>query len=185
MMHFFPEIMARNPIINEKTKKTDKPNNFKKNSENNTECIANQLSFVNRIFLRDVGCVKDNNGVINHNGEIDNIGEIIKTLKKKISGYRQQDLEKNLPIDLLINFEELIEKLVVSRLRCEYCRRDVLILYNIVRYESQWTLDRINNDLGHSCDNTLVACLKCNLQRRRQIMEAFKFTKQLKIKKIE
>ena len=179
MTHYFPEIMALNPIINEKTKKTDKPNNFKKNSENNTECIANQLSFVNRIFLRDVGCVKD------HDLDSDNIGKIIKSLKKKISGYRQQDLEKNLPLDLLINFEELIEKLVVSRLRCEYCRRDVLILYNIVRYESQWTLDRINNDLGHSCDNTLVACLKCNLQRRRQIMEAFKFTKQLKIKKIE
>ena len=179
MMHYFPEIMALNPIINEKTKKTDKPNNFKKNSENNTDCIANQLSFVNRIFLRDVGCVKDKDL------DNDNIGEIIKTLKKKISGYRQQDLEKNLPLDLLINFEELIEKLVVSQLRCEYCRRDVLILYNIVRYESQWTLDRINNDLGHSCDNTLVACLKCNLQRRRQIMEAFKFTKQLKIKKIE
>ena len=179
MTHYFPEIMALNPIINEKTKKTDKPNNFKKNSENNTECIANQLSFVNRIFLRDVGYVKDTNL------DNDNIGEIIKRLKKKISGYRQQDLEKNLPLDLLINFEELIEKLVVSQLRCEYCRQDVLILYNIVRYESQWTLDRINNDLGHSCDNTLVACLKCNLQRRRQIMEAFKFTKQLKIKKIE
>ena len=34
MTHYFPEIMALNPIINEKTKKTDKPNNFKKNSEN-------------------------------------------------------------------------------------------------------------------------------------------------------
>ena len=30
MTHYFPEIMALNPIINEKTKKTDKPNNFKK-----------------------------------------------------------------------------------------------------------------------------------------------------------
>ena len=183
MTHYFPEIMALNPIINEKNEKTNKTK-INKKKENPINNIANQLSYVNRIFLGDNN-LDDNNLDDNNLDDNKAIGEIIKTLKKKISGYRQQDLEKNLPLDLLINFEELIEKLVVSRLRCEYCRRDVLILYNIVRYESQWTLDRINNDLGHSCDNTLVACLKCNLQRRRQIMEAFKFTKQLKIKKIE
>ena len=173
MTHYFPELMALNPIINEKIKNINKNINEKKENpiKNN---IANQLSYVNRIFLGDNN-LDDNKA----------IGEIIKRLNKKISGYKQQDLEKHIAIDTLINFEDLIEKLVVSRLRCEYCRQDVLILYTIVRDESQWTLDRINNDLGHSCDNTLVACLKCNLQRRRRLMEAFKFTKQLKIKKIE
>ena len=49
----------------------------------------------------------------------------------------------------------------------------------------QWTLDRIDNDLSNTDENVIVACLKCNLQRRRQNKDKFLFTKQLKIVKQE
>jgi hypothetical protein len=53
-----------------------------------------------------------------------------------------------------------------------------------VREPTQWTLDRKDNGLCHSCDNTLIACLKCNLQRRVTDMNKFNFTKKLLLKKI-
>jgi len=80
--------------------------------------------------------------------------------------------------------DETIEKMVISKLKCHYCYQEMKIFFTKVRDETQWTLDRIDNDLCHSNDNTVVACLKCNLQRRRQDAGKFTFTKQLRIKKI-
>jgi hypothetical protein len=45
----------------------------------------------------------------------------------------------------------------------------------------QWSLDRINNDIGHNSGNLVVACLECNLKRRRTNKDAFLFTKNLTI----
>ena len=28
----------------------------------------------------------------------------------------------------------------------------------------QWTLDRIDNNIGHSKENVVICCLKCNLK---------------------
>lgn len=61
----------------------------------------------------------------------------------------------------------------------------MLIFYQKVREISQWTLDRVDNDLSHKNDNVIIACLKCNLDRRRQNKDKFLFTKQLKINKIK
>ena len=38
------------------------------------------------------------------------------------------------------------------------------------------SLDRIDNNLCHSNENTVIACLKCNLQRRCQDAKKFTFT---------
>ena len=59
----------------------------------------------------------------------------------------------------------------------------MFLLYDIVREAKQWTLDRINNDIGHNTDNVLISCLECNLKRRRTNKDAFLFTKQLVIVK--
>ena len=77
--------------------------------------------------------------------------------------------------------EELKEKLVVSKLKCHYCFQQLLLIYNIVREGSQWTLDRIDNDLEHTAINTVIACLKCNIQRGRICKKKFLFTKQLRL----
>ena len=64
---------------------------------------------------------------------------------------------------------------------CYYCNSKMNILYENVRESKQWTVDRINNDLGHNIDNIVLACLDCNLKRRCKSADKFLFTKQLNI----
>ena len=54
-------------------------------------------------------------------------------------------------------------------------------MYENVREKKQWTLDRIDNDIGHTSDNVVICCLECNLKRGRLDDKKFKFTKQMKI----
>ena len=129
----------------------------------------NQILIINKIFLEE---------------EVESQTILMRELDQKINSYKQQDIEKHFEIDNLISSEQLIEKLVASKLKCYYCKQDILLLYKHQREENQWSLDRLDNSLGHTCENTVISCLKCNLQRRCQISEAFKFTKQLNIKKI-
>ena len=107
---------------------------------------------------------------------------IKKALKMKLSSYRQQDTKKNRFIkEKFIGFEDLIEKLVVTKLYCYYCKQKCLLIYEHKREMLQWTLDRKNNDIGHYNDNVVISCLKCNLQKRRRNEEHFKFAKQMNI----
>jgi len=112
---------------------------------------------------------------------------IIKTeLNKKISSYKQQDIiRKLLNEEQFIDMDTVITKLYECNLKCYYCKERMVILYELVREMKQWTLDRINNDLGHNRDNIVMACLDCNLKRRRKSSDAFLFTKQLNIIKSE
>lgn len=106
---------------------------------------------------------------------------ILSELKAKINSYKQQDIKKDKNLDGLISYEELLEKLVLSKLKCYYCRKDVLLLYENNREQKQWTLDRLDNSLGHTKDNVVVCCLKCNLERRCLNDEKFLFTKQMRL----
>jgi len=110
--------------------------------------------------------------------------ECLREIDKKIASYKTQDINKKKYEENNINLEEVIEKLVASKLKCYYCKCNMQIFYLKVRDMDQWTLDRIDNDLPHSNDNVIVACLKCNLDRKRQNKDKFLFTKQLKINKI-
>ena len=92
-------------------------------------------------------------------------------------------IEKNILTDKLISLEETLEKLVISKLKCYYCKKPLLLIYKYSREQSQWTLDRIDNSIGHTNDNTVITCLKCNLEKRKRSHEGFKFTKQLIINK--
>ena len=132
---------------------------------------AEQIQIINQIYLKI---------------ETSNKNIVMRELDKKISGYKNQDIKKNIYNEtLLISKDDLIEKLVVSKLKCFYCKCNVEILYTNVREQKQWTLDRINNDNCHSNINTLIACLKCNLERRTTNIDKFKFTKQLIISKVK
>ena len=104
----------------------------------------------------------------------------IQALKNKLDSYKQQDKKKTYDAyDNFITLENVIEKLVAYNMRCYYCNSKTVILFKNVRTNYQWTLDRLNNYDEHSNANTVICCLKCNLQRRRKNSEKFKFTKQL------
>lgn len=109
---------------------------------------------------------------------------IEREIEKKIQGYKQQDIKKNIYNEsLIIKLDDVIEKLLLSKLKCFYCYNGIFVIYKNVRDNTQWTLDRKDNDLCHSKDNTLISCLKCNLQRRVTDVDKFTFTKHLRIKK--
>lgn len=108
--------------------------------------------------------------------------EISKSIKKKISGYKNQDTRKNrLDNTTFITYDETLEKLVVSKLVCYYCTQTTKLMHENRRDEKQWTLDRIDNKLCHSSENTVICCLKCNLQKRCRNDKKFKFSKQMRI----
>ena len=110
--------------------------------------------------------------------------KIITHIKSKICGYKQQDITKHkLNTDLLVSFQEVIQMLVTSEMKCCYCSDNVYVLYEKVRESKQWSLDRIDNDLGHNKGNLVISCLECNLKRRRTNKDAFMFTKNMVIVK--
>lgn len=112
------------------------------------------------------------------------INTFINNLKHKISSYKQQDiLKKKLDLNNFVTFKNVISLLYESKLICCYCHKEMYILYKQVREMSQWTLDRINNDLGHNVGNLVISCLKCNLKRRRINKNSFMMAKNMTIKR--
>ena len=110
---------------------------------------------------------------------------LMQLLTKKLLGYKQQDVKKEIFSEFhFITRENVIEKLVESRMKCVYCRESMLFIYDTIREYRQWTLDRIDNEMGHNGDNVVISCLGCNLARRNTNMEKFLFTKQLRILKV-
>lgn len=131
----------------------------------------NQLQMVKNIF----------NNEFRHND--DDVSKIaLQEINKKISGYKQQDrTKKRYDEPQFLTLESVILKMVECELKCRYCRGEMDVIYDISRESRQWSVDRINNDLGHNLTNFHLACLECNLKRRRRTDEKFLFTKQLNI----
>lgn len=109
---------------------------------------------------------------------------IISQIKGKIYGYSYQDETKEkLSRELFVDLSSVLQKLIDSNMECYYCKKKVKILYEYVREEDQWTLERIDNSKGHNRDNVEIACLSCNLRRRTMYHERYLFTKQMNIMK--
>lgn len=108
-----------------------------------------------------------------------------KDIGIKLNGYRNQDVLKN-RLDSLtfITAQQTIDLLVQCNLTCFYCKCFTPILYKNVRDNNQWSLDRIDNDKGHSHDNVVISCLKCNLQRKRRSSNVFAVSKQIVLTRI-
>jgi len=114
--------------------------------------------------------------------DICNEPHIESELKKKNCSYKQQDKKKNKYDQVShITYKELIQKLYDCDLKCYYCKHDLYILYKHKKSMTQWSLERLNNNIGHYSNNTCISCLRCNLQRRNDNHEYFKFSKQLNI----
>jgi hypothetical protein len=169
----------------------------------NNECISEKKSYIQLLdkiktsLTNSDGTIKDISAtIINmydnyeeqllclhkllNNTVFDEKKYFIQALKNKLDSYKQQDKKKTYDAyNNFITLENVIEKLVAYNMRCYYCNSKTLILFKNLRTNYQWTLDRLNNYDEHSNANTIICCLKCNLQRRRKNSEKFKFTKQL------
>ena len=126
-----------------------------------------QIELLNRLYLGE-----------NYEGK----KFVEKEINRKVNGYKNQDIKKKVyNKEKMIKYDDVIEKLVVSKLQCYYCRTDCLLMYENIREMKQWTLDRIDNDIGHFKDNVVICCLKCNLKKGTKNDEHFKFAKQMRI----
>jgi len=144
-----------------------------------------QINILSHIYSNLTNNITTNNITTNNGKNYDNnkyINIFINNLKNKISGYKQQDIfKKKLDLNHFTNFENIIFLLHESQLTCCYCHKEIYILYKQVREMSQWTLDRIDNELGHNIGNLVISCLKCNLKRRRINKNSFMMTKNMTI----
>jgi hypothetical protein len=105
-------------------------------------------------------------------------------ITKKLNGYKQQDIKNKIYSEYhFVTTDLVLEKLIVCKMKCLYCQQSMLLHYN-AKDKLQWTLDRIDNTMGHNKDNIVISCLECNLKRRNRSVEKYLFTKQLKIVKI-
>jgi hypothetical protein len=110
---------------------------------------------------------------------------IFREINKKISGYKQQDKKKGVYDETsFIELVDVIEKLRECELHCHYCKQEMLILYDMSRESRQWSVDRIDNDKGHNMGNYHLACLECNLKRRRTNDEKFLMSKSFTFHKL-
>ena len=159
---FLPEkeIKERKSIENSKISKID--------INNLTD--EEQISLINKFYLQNTNIYNDLIG---------------KEINKKLGGYKQQDIEKKIfNKNIFVDLDFIIEQLVISKLKCYYCKNNMKILYTKSRDMTQWSIDRINNKEGHNSNNILISCLACNLQRRCKDKDKFYYTKNLKINKI-
>jgi len=118
----------------------------------------------------------------------DNLEKIYKSeIQHKIASYRSQDVLKKLyNPELFVDYPFVIRLLMESELNCFYCKKKVWIVYPNVREPMQWSLERIDNTMGHNQDNVVIACLSCNLRRRTMYYERFLFTQNIGVvRKIE
>ena len=170
---------------NNRSKIKELINNSKKEKELKKRVQSEKWSFSDEQFeySNQIKMIKE---IFNNNFNfIDDITKIVvQQINNKIYGYKQQDkLKKKYEENNFLTFESVINKMIDCELKCRYCKNVMNVLYDISREMKQWSVDRIDNDVGHNIDNYHLACLDCNLKRRRRTDEKFLFTKQLNIVK--
>ena len=133
------------------------------------------------LFENQIQILKNIIENIIENNEKKDIHNLFKNeIQNKINSYRSQDIQKKkYQESLFVDFPFVIQILIESNLDCFYCKKKVQIIYEIVREPFQWSLERIDNEMGHNKDNVKIACLSCNLRRRTMYHERFIFTKQM------
>lgn len=160
------------------TTKPEEKKNKKRIKTENWNFSTDNYEYVKQLkMILDIS-----NNVLNCDDTVSKIA--IQEINRKIYGYKQQDKIKKLFDETnFITFESVIYKMIECELKCRYCKNEMNVLYDISREMKQWTVDRVDNDLGHNSNNFHLACLECNLNRRRRTDEKYLFTKQLNIVK--
>ena len=134
-------------------------------------------------WMQTLVCIRDGTEYVQPH-----VTRIIKSeIKNKVAGYQAQDKLKGYDPTIYkpISEETCIALIIRQDITCIYCNIKCLIIYPTQRHLSQWTLDRIDNTVGHTLENVVICCLGCNLQRRNTSVDKFKSTKQLLLVKSE
>ena len=87
----------------------------------------------------------------------------------RFKGYRKQDEEAEREYDMDIDcVNEILRK---QRYSCRHC--------GIELDESNASVDRVNNQKGHTNENIVLSCIHCNVSRKTMSMSAFAYQKKI------
>ncbi len=105
---------------------------------------------------------------------------ILQQVRNKINGYKAQDIEKKKYDPMaFVQESDVLELFKSTNLLCYYCQDPTLVLYEYVRDPKQWSLERLDNSMGHNTNNVVLSCLRCNLRRRCMHSDRYLKTKQM------
>lgn len=166
-------------VLPEKQKPTKGPPKPKRNRQ-----ITHDKKWISNIEQKDLD-LKGQLFLLEHLYEDTQKMYLIKQLiRQKVDGYHSQDIKKGLYDEhWFVDMEYVIDKLRKCSLCCFYCQEEVYLLYELAHDQKQWTLERIDNTMGHNKNNVEIACLSCNIRRRTMYHEKYRFTKQVKWEK--
>jgi hypothetical protein len=93
--------------------------------------------------------------------------ELRPSIQKKLIGYMSQDKEKSREFDLSVDYVLILNNMQGGK--CASCNIKMKWEWNQPGDVFQWTVDRINNNLGHIKGNVCFTCLECNRNHRDTI----------------
>jgi hypothetical protein len=89
-----------------------------------------------------------------------------------INSSKSSDLNKNRYDETNhITLEFLQEQHIKQQNKCGYCQIDMEFTFDQNKNPNKITIERINNDIGHTIDNCIFACFKCNRYTRDNDLE--------------
>lgn len=91
--------------------------------------------------------------------------ELQVCIQSKIDGYtNSDDKDKQLPVSQQCNLTiEYVEGMLSScNNKCALCNNTVKLSWETPLDKLQFSIDRINNALGHTVNNVRITCLECN-----------------------
>jgi hypothetical protein len=88
--------------------------------------------------------------------------DAVAVIKKKLASYKQSDKKNKRDFD--IDTEFIITLKQSQNNHCASCNAMMLWQYSN-NNPRQFTVDRINSDLGHTRANVMLTCLECNRRR--------------------
>ena len=104
-----------------------------------------------------------------------------KNIVLKLKSYKQQDIVSGRYIkNEFIGEQEINDLFKKQNCKCKYCwkvmdnKKNEIETDGVNKIDSTtWSLDRINNILGHNTGNCVLSCLTCNKQRKDELYNVF------------
>jgi len=86
--------------------------------------------------------------------------ELRPSIQEKLIGYMSQDKEKGREFNLTVDYILMLKN--IREDKCALCLIEMKFEWDRPGDISQWTVDRIHNNLGHIKGNVRLTCLLCN-----------------------
>lgn len=96
--------------------------------------------------------------------------DLKQIIKKKIGSHKRSDIlnkriEKDSIPDDYIDVEHVLELLEEQQNKCKKCEVKLELCNYSQACTTQFTIDRIDNDLPHTKNNCIITCLSCNVSK--------------------